>query len=389
MEKTPLRLSLIENAFDSLNESLGYVEKAHTDATRWKFAVLNLVHAVELVLKQRLFDEHELLLWENVDRPGKTVSLETALARLQSIRVGIEPKDLLAIQTAIRWRNNITHYEVDLVAEEVRENYLLIFEFLDGFHDQHFEGSLSEKIRDDYVQTAMDLVESFQKEFIEFRGRSMHRKWPSRLLAAQAIVSVSLEETEFARIAWGAEARWSEEWMAGYSPKEFCKDCACAIGDLHGPYCNQEECPQCGGQFLGCECEFDASELWALDDPAREAATRIRLAVEANLIEPALRAFIDFSDYLSTVSEASEADIPEPESTGSAGWDAALAAVVDYWLSRAGLPKPDWLDGESRFAAEPESPHLGKYDLAPDHLSVPPEFFRRNVLIEISTLQST
>jgi hypothetical protein len=36
---TRFRLSLIDNAYDSLNEALAYVRKAETDPTRWKFAV--------------------------------------------------------------------------------------------------------------------------------------------------------------------------------------------------------------------------------------------------------------------------------------------------------------------------------------------------------------
>ncbi|TFC56889.1 hypothetical protein E3O62_11965 [Cryobacterium sp. TMT2-15-1] len=281
VDRTPLRLTLIENAYDSLNESLGYVEKAAVDPTRWKFAVLNLVHAVELVIKQRLFNEHALLIWENIDQPGKnTASLGKALTRLSNIHVGVQKSDLEAISTAIKWRNNITHYEVDLIAEEVRENYLLIFEFLDGFHHQHFSGSLSEHIDNAHVQTAMDLVESFNKEFIEYRGRMMHRRWPRRLVAAQQIVVLSRSCVEYARLRWGAETHWST-WMSDDEPLDYCPDCAAGIADLHGPYCDQEECPSCGGQLLSCECEFDDSEIWGLEadlEPGEEAIQTAGLA---------------------------------------------------------------------------------------------------------------
>lgn len=262
--RTPLRLSLIENAYDSLNESLASVERAQHDPTRWKFAVLHLVHAVELVVKQRLFNEHELLIWENVDNPGRTASLEKALTRLTHIRASIPPSDLNAIKTAIRWRNSITHYEVDLIAEEVRENYLLIFEFLDSFHSAHFDGSLSEHVADPHVMTAAGLMEAFQKELIEFRGRQMHSRWPRRLVAAQTIPALEEGGDEFQRLTWGAESHWST-WMKHTSPVDFCPDCGAAIGEYHGPYCDQEECPKCGGQLLSCECDFEDSLLWGLD----------------------------------------------------------------------------------------------------------------------------
>ncbi|TFV96754.1 hypothetical protein [Orlajensenia leifsoniae] len=266
VERTPLRLSLIENAYDSFAESLAYVERAREDPTRWKFAVLNLVHAVELVLKQRLVQEHDLLIWQDVDRPGKlTVGLEKAIQRLSTARVSMDDADVQAIQTAIKWRNNITHYEVDLIAEEVRENYLLIFEFLDKFHDAHFSGSLSDHIPDEHVQTAMDLAESFRREFIEFRGRQMHRSWPRKLVAAQNATFLELDGVRFLRTKWGSEAYWIEDHMQGYEPLPFCRDCGAALGEYHGPGCCVEECPREKSQLFGCECDWAPSELWALD----------------------------------------------------------------------------------------------------------------------------
>lgn len=260
-------MSLLENAYDSFAESLDYVERSSADLSRWKFAVLNLVHATELVLKQRLLDEHPLLLWQDIDRPGRTtVSLEKSIDRLRSAGVALEEEDTRAIRVAIKWRNSITHYEVDLVASEVRENYLLIFEFLDKFHEEHFDGSLSEHIPDAHVQTAMDLAESFKREFIQFRGRRVHRMWARKLVAAQRVPSLFLNGVEYPRLRWGHEQVWSADWMRGVSPSQYCRDCGAEIGEYHGPGCVLEECPRQGGQLFGCECEWEASELWGPDD---------------------------------------------------------------------------------------------------------------------------
>jgi Zn-finger nucleic acid-binding protein len=35
-----------------------------------------------------------------------------------------------------------------------------------------------------------------------------------------------------------------------------CPDCNIAPGGRHHANCDQEECPKCGGQLLGCSC-FD------------------------------------------------------------------------------------------------------------------------------------
>ncbi|MDR0311039.1 MAG: hypothetical protein LBJ21_05590 [Acidobacteriota bacterium] len=41
-------------------------------------------------------------------------------------------------------------------------------------------------------------------------------------------------------------------------PKWFrCPDCNVAPGGAHHPYCDQEICPRCGGQFVACDCFTD------------------------------------------------------------------------------------------------------------------------------------
>lgn len=123
---------------------------------------------------------------------------------------------------------------------------------------------------------------------------------------------------------------------------------------------------------------------------AAEVADRISAALKANGHGPALRAFIDYSDALGRATGVNRVAlaIAEPHPTGSTAWDAALAALVDYWLTKAKLPKPDWTRSPTRTLAVPQTPQLGKYDLPPDVANVPPEFLRRNVLVERATLQS-
>ena len=51
---------------------------------------------------------------------------------------------------------------------------------------------------------------------------------------------------EYARIPFGQERDY---WLHG---SDTCADCGCLYGSLHVEYCDQEECPRCGGQLLGC-----------------------------------------------------------------------------------------------------------------------------------------
>lgn len=121
---------------------------------------------------------------------------------------------------------------------------------------------------------------------------------------------------------------------------------------------------------------------------ADETATHIARAPDS--ADTALRAFLDFSDTLARADGTSRVLLSalEPRSTGSRAWDAALAGLVDHWLSKSRLPKPAWITKPDRTLDGPEAPGLSRYDLRPDPADVPREFLRRNVLIARSTLES-
>lgn len=42
---------------------------------------------------------------------------------------------------------------------------------------------------------------------------------------------------------------------------EQCPDCEASIGELHGDGCDVEACPECGGQFVSCDCELTVPRL--------------------------------------------------------------------------------------------------------------------------------
>jgi transcriptional regulator with XRE-family HTH domain len=123
---------------------------------------------------------------------------------------------------------------------------------------------------------------------------------------------------------------------------------------------------------------------------APSTAAGIAVAVESGDRDRALRVFLDYSDGLSRAHGVNRIGltITEPFPTGSSGWDAALAGIVDYWLNDEALPAPDWISDASRSLRKPATPHLSPYDLEPETSQVPAELLKRNVLIERSTLAS-
>ena len=44
--------------------------------------------------------------------------------------------------------------------------------------------------------------------------------------------------------------------------RQTCGDCGCLEGELHMLGCDQEECPYCGNQLIGCVCKYRAVGLY-------------------------------------------------------------------------------------------------------------------------------
>ena len=123
-----LTLSLIENSFDFLESSIKYSKG--TENHDWKYALLNLASAIELMMKAVLEQEHWSLLFEDIKKANKeilsqgdfkSVNFETAIERLKSI-VGISfsHTEEKYIEKIRQKRNRVTHFSVELHIEEVK-----------------------------------------------------------------------------------------------------------------------------------------------------------------------------------------------------------------------------------------------------------------------------
>jgi len=123
---------------------------------------------------------------------------------------------------------------------------------------------------------------------------------------------------------------------------------------------------------------------------ASTTGARIGSALQSGHSDAALRAFIDYSDALAAAVGTNRIALAlsRPARIGSKVWDAALAAVVDHWLSDAALPQPSWVDGADRYLAKLTEPI--SYPNAPriERADIPPAFLKRNVALERGTLSS-
>jgi hypothetical protein len=140
-----LTLSLEDNAYGFLNQSLKHYRKTSRNIQEWPFALLHIVQSLELLLKQVLETINPILIYKDIDsdKPEtRTVSLEQALHRLENLRVPIEEKERTIIRRAALKRNLVVHYKVELNRFEWKKLYAQLFEFLHFFHHKHLKTEL-------------------------------------------------------------------------------------------------------------------------------------------------------------------------------------------------------------------------------------------------------
>lgn len=93
-------------------------------------------------------------------------------------------------------------------------------------------------------------VRHMEKKFVIYNGARMIEGWSQRIESAQNEPTVVINGLEHQRVRYGEEA---EDWGADRRP---CHDCAVIKGQFHVRSCDAERCPVCGGQAIGCECDY-------------------------------------------------------------------------------------------------------------------------------------
>ena|ERR1700730_16099405 len=179
------KLSLIENSYNFLNQSLVHYRKTGRNIHEWPFAVLHITQSIELMLKHVLKTVHPILIFEDIDHPRNTVSLERALIRLETVGISVGEKEKVNIRKAANHRNQVVHYEFDLNKHECKKIFAQLFEFTHFFHLTHLDKEIHAHIIKAHWATEARLMRYFQENFVVYNGIEMHRDNPKDILDAQ------------------------------------------------------------------------------------------------------------------------------------------------------------------------------------------------------------
>lgn len=159
-----LKFHLLDNALDSLTQGVQFALEDHPTSSRLKLSVLLTAQAVELVLKERLRQEHWSLVFRNLDQSGQdeaaTVSTNEAIRRLERIaRVQLHEKDKKMIRRLVKTRNRIQHYEIDLSFERALSQIHAAIAFLTQFLHSELQADIREHLDEQNIRNLLAVEE--------------------------------------------------------------------------------------------------------------------------------------------------------------------------------------------------------------------------------------
>lgn len=246
-----IELDLLDNAHDFINESLKNLRRATNDEPRQlKFAVINLAQAVELMLKERLRREHNLLVYRNPERGATTVTVSQALDRLSRCHVDLNESDIARMRAARDVRNTLMHFRVRATQGQLYAAYVDLFEFAVIFSQEHLGAELHNIIHDDLHDLETLVMTFFERDFVEFQGERVVRTHPFEIVRAQTIPFLIIHGEIYERIPYASP----NDLLADEDTGIPCHDCTVQPRQYHAFGCDAERCPRCEEQWLTCAC---------------------------------------------------------------------------------------------------------------------------------------
>ncbi len=179
---TKKHFDLLTNAQDSLAHAINHIVEDKSPS-KWKIAVREVTHVIELILKERLRREHPAFLWvkvEDLNNPDKnTLTLDGTQARLDKIcQVRLTPGASRTLALCKQLRNKIEHFEFQLDEAGARAIVARLVSFIFSFTAQHLKVDWEKEFReDDRWKTLIEI-----KEFV-----SEHEKVLQERLAMDSI----------------------------------------------------------------------------------------------------------------------------------------------------------------------------------------------------------
>lgn len=175
MSINPVRFDLINNAKDSLRHAVKHLTEPGGPAPEdLKYAIRDVAHVVELLLKERLRREHDVFVYQHIDKykskDAKTIDTGTAITRLLMLcNVRLSDADKNTIEACRSIRNDIEHYQFTMDIKAARGVIGRMLSFIFGFSREYLDLNLEAEFKkDDSWKALIDIY-----EFWEAHGKTL------------------------------------------------------------------------------------------------------------------------------------------------------------------------------------------------------------------------
>jgi predicted RNA-binding Zn-ribbon protein involved in translation (DUF1610 family) len=159
-----IKFSLKQNAIDSLVHGIEHFVNSN-EPSDFKYAILHIAQSVELFLKERLAQEHFLLIYskpEYCKNDSKTVTLEESLGRLEASQIKIDSQAVHSFKEIQKLRNQIQHYEVELDKKNTTIILGRTLKYLEIFLDTELNLAVENILTKEQFISYADIVYSYK-----------------------------------------------------------------------------------------------------------------------------------------------------------------------------------------------------------------------------------
>lgn len=181
------KLSFLDNSHRFLREAAEKALLASDDPDQWMFAVAALIQSVELALKAALAETHPAFIYENIDNPKRTVTIDVATSRLKSPHIGnvsFSEKDEARVKRAIQIRNSLTHSDFSVNLAQIEANFHEVFAFLAEFGRRSFSTNIEDIVEPVHLAAFLENRKHHREMLERARNRISDEEIESYLLRA-------------------------------------------------------------------------------------------------------------------------------------------------------------------------------------------------------------
>lgn len=240
--KEHYELDLFDNAIDSLNEAINKFEQCDLNDKALKFAILHVVHFVELFLKYYVSQEHELLIYfkpfEKINADSKTIGLNEIIKILTNAQKEFSESFLRDLHFIKKLRNDIEHHKFSMNIEVVQTCIGRILNGIIEFDEFNDNFNMLSHVDKKYITT----IEALKNGYITKLERTQ-----KKIIDAESDFD-SLDSEWFILECNDC----GQDAVIPYEDSQYGYKCM---------YCDQEEdysyeCPRCHSSVSGSDREF-------------------------------------------------------------------------------------------------------------------------------------